>query len=255
MSETNSCILLKNHLVICGGGITATHIIAELDSYKTMAEGQENQLGTGIFAREYLLIDTDEERCKHLKKKYKHMNYIIGDATDDDILEKASIKQAYGVFTVLPNDKDNLFVTFTVKHKNPKIRIVSRTTDVFNTGQKLFKAGANSVISPNFIGGLRMVSEAARPDVTAFLDEMLRNKSSDLHIHEIKITEQSRLSGKTLKDLKLTSTYKVIVIAIEDSSRKSGLSYNPDPATTINPGQTIIVFGQGADIRKLEELS
>ncbi|MEA1981032.1 MAG: potassium channel protein, partial [candidate division Zixibacteria bacterium] len=40
---------------------------------------------------------------------------------------------------------------------NPDIRIISRMTDP-KLEPKLRKAGANGVVSPNFIGALRMAS-------------------------------------------------------------------------------------------------
>lgn len=251
MSEKNTSKPLKNHLIICGAGTTAQHIIEELDSYKKIAGGKANSLGTGIIARDYLVIDSDEKRCCQLKENYPTMNYLIGDATEDEILERSNIQQAYGIFAVLPNDKDNLFITFTAKQKKHNIRIVSRTIDIYNTGQKLKKAGADAVVSPNFIGGLRMVSEISRPNVTEFLDEMLRNKASDLQIKEIEIPENSSLISKNLKELDLTNNYRVIIVAIQKDD--DNYIYNPDPLIQIKPEDKLVALGKGNDIYNLEK--
>lgn len=64
--SSNSTVALKNHLIICGGGTGANHIVAELDNYKNLAEKQSSQLGTGVIARDFLLIDSDETRCKKI---------------------------------------------------------------------------------------------------------------------------------------------------------------------------------------------
>ena len=47
---------------------------------------------------------------------------------------------------------------------------------------KMRKAGADSIVSPNLIGGLRMASEMIRPAVVSFLDKMLRDKHESLRI-------------------------------------------------------------------------
>ena len=51
---------------------------------------------------------------------------IEGDATSEEALIKAGISSARGIVTVLPEDKDNLVVTFMSRQLNPTARIVSR---------------------------------------------------------------------------------------------------------------------------------
>ena len=53
--------------------------------------------------------------------------------------------------------------------------------------EKLLRHGANSAISPNMIGGLRLASELIRPGVVNFLDLMLRNQSGTLRVEEITV--------------------------------------------------------------------
>jgi len=55
--------------------------------------------------------------------------------------------------------------------------------------EKIKKAGADAVISPSYIGGLRIVSEMVRPTVVSFLDTMMRDKEKNLRIEEISLSE------------------------------------------------------------------
>ena len=68
----------------------------------------------------------------------------------------------------LASDKDNLYLVVSARQGNPNLRIVSRCAEVANIG-KLKRSGADAVVSPNFIGGMRMVSEMVRPAVVRFL--------------------------------------------------------------------------------------
>ena len=52
---------------------------------------------------------------------------------------------------------------------------------------KLKNAGANYVVTPNFIGGMRIASEMLRPNVVSFLDKMLRGKDKSIRFGEITI--------------------------------------------------------------------
>ena len=54
-----------------------------------------------------------------------------------------------------------------------KKRIVAKAIDATTT-PKLRRAGAHAIVSPNYIGGLRLVSEMIRPQAVDFLDRLLR---------------------------------------------------------------------------------
>ena len=57
------------------------------------------------------------------------MLYVVGDATEEEILSKAGIEHAKGLITALPEDKDNLVVTVVAHQKFPNLRIVARSAD------------------------------------------------------------------------------------------------------------------------------
>ena len=111
---------------------------------------------------------------------------VTGDATDEEVLQAAGLDRAHGLIAALSVDKDNLVITVMVRQRNPGIRIVARCTDL-RFIDKLLRAGANSTVSPNRIGGLRLASEVLRPHVVSFLDLMLKEQTRTLRIEEIEI--------------------------------------------------------------------
>lgn len=227
---------MRNHYIICGAGETSIYMMQELE--KTV--------------RPFVVIEKSEERIQQVLTQFDNLLYIQGDATDDDALEKAYIKDAYGIFPVLSSEKDNLYITMAARQFNPRIRIVARTADLFNIGKKLFKGGANSVVSPNSIGGLRLVSEIARPHVTDFLDEMLRDKNTQLKIAEVVVSPNSALCGLSLREARLPEKCGLMIIAM----RKHGdqfFTYNPSATERIEHADTVVVLGYRDQIVELRK--
>lgn len=176
--------------------------------------------------------------------------YVIGDASEDYILEQAGIKQARGLITSLPEDKDNLFVVITARQMNPKLRIISRGIEI-GAAQKLKIAGADSVISPNLIGGMRMASEMIRPKVVEFLDVMLKDTDKNLRIEEAIVPPDSSFKGKTLGEINLRKFAQVLVVAVKDMGGK--YYYNPGSDYILNNDTTLIVLGPTDEVIKLRE--
>lgn len=221
---------LNNHYIVCGGGETGRHVLTEL---------MKNR-------EQVVLVEHNEEnieRCKDVGD----LLYVKGDATDDQNLIAAGLENAAGIVISLPSDKDNLYVTMTARMLNRSIRIISRMIDQ-NLEPKLRKAGANYVVSPNFIGGLRMASEMIRPTVVNFLDSMLRSSQGNLRIHQIVVSENSQVEGKTISESGLNSKYGLLVLGARQES--SEIEFNPSPEQILKKGLTLIVMGDVDDIVK-----
>ena len=157
------------------------------------------------------------------------------------MLSDAGIERARGVVAVLPDERDNLFVTVTARQSNAEVKIVARATDV-QAELRLKRAGADSVVSPARIGGMRMASEMVRPQVVGFLDHLLRGPEKSLRIEEIPLGASSHMVGKALRDTNLRKEADLLVLAIRDPSGEQYL-YNPPPEQVLEEGSTLIVLG------------
>ncbi|MFP4522160.1 MAG: potassium channel family protein [Fibrobacterota bacterium] len=237
---------LSSHVIVCGLNSTSRYIIDELeknrDFYRDIPGG---------YSGEYVVIDTIKSPGESFINNFPSMRYLCGDPADDTVLEKAGIRTAFGIFPVLSADKENLFITFSARQLNPSVRVVSRAADIFNIGQKMYGAGAGSVVSPNFIGGLRLVSEISRPEVTEFLDHMLRGKKP--RIEEITVPEIKK--QMTLDFLNIPKVTGLVVIALKKKSETEYL-YNPGPKTSVSPGDTVVVIVENKeDLELIQHLS
>jgi voltage-gated potassium channel len=244
---------LSNHTIVCGAGPNSTALVKELARMKKDAAARA---GGGVVppGNDFIVVDQSEEALQRLCASCGECRYLVGDVTDDDVLERVNVEKAFGIFTLLASEKDNIYVAVAARQRSPSIRIVSSTADPFVIGKKLTKAGASAVVSPNFIGGLRLVSEMARPSVTAFLDELLQGKNPDLHIQEIVVKEASSLNGCDIKASDIYGRTGLLVIAILQKGETSYI-YNPPASTLIRADDTLVVFGGLKQIGQLQRMA
>jgi len=229
---------LKDHFIICGLGDTGRYAVQEL--HKTGAP--------------YVLVDGNEETIKRFQEqedgKFREALCITGDATDPVVLDEAGLDRARGIIAALANDMDNLVITVMVRQKTHNVRIVARCTEV-SFAERLIKAGANTAVSPNAIGGLRLASEALRPHVTGFLDMMLREKTRTLRIDEIVVPAGSPWSGQCLQDIKFRARYHLVPLAIKSAiGEKNDYLFNPPESLALQPGSIIIVMGDVEEVHR-----
>jgi voltage-gated potassium channel len=180
------------------------------------------------------------------------MLFVRGDATLDHVLLDAGVDRARGVVAALTQDKDNLYVTLSARSLNASARIVSKVVEA-DAAPKIMKAGASSVVNPTMIGARRLASELIRPEVTEFLDQMLRDKDRNLRLEEVPISRGSPFVGAALRDTPIRRETRALVVAVRRPDR--AFVYNPDPESILDEGTTLIVLGESDSIVKLRRLA
>jgi voltage-gated potassium channel len=210
---------LKDHIILCGGGDGSLHIVRELLQNRTLFVVVEIDA-----AREQVLHDFDDRTL-----------YIIGDASDTEVLQRAGVARARGLISCLPDDKDNLFTVIQARDLNPEMRIVTRIRQE-DIRPKLVKAGADAIVSSQRIGALRLASEMLRPHVVSVLDVMLR-QPGDVRVQEILVGQGA--AGKTIDELQLQSRTGVIAFAMREAGSLQPL-YNPPSDRVLQTGDVLI---------------
>jgi len=155
---------ISRHYVVCGYGRMGSIIVKELKA---------NNIPVVIIEKNKANLPEDED-----------IIYIEGDATHDEVLKSAGIEKAAGLITVLPSDAENLYVVLSARELNPNLFIVARAVDK-EAEPKLKRAGASKVVSPYFIGGLRIAHTVLRPTVVDFLEFATRSEHIEIQIEEI----------------------------------------------------------------------
>jgi voltage-gated potassium channel len=230
---------LIGHHIVCGLGDTGRHAVAELQKTNTP----------------HVVVDLSEENIKKLRELHPEalheMLYVVGDATEEDVLEKAGLSRASGLIAALPLDKDNLVVTVIVRQRFPKMRIVARSAER-KFSERMLRAGANSTVSPSHIGGLRMASELIRPHVVGFLDLMLKEQGKTLRVEEIEVKAASPWAGSALHELNLKGRYNLLVLGLKRpvAENSSDLVVNPPDDSVVDRQAIIIAMGDVKDIQR-----
>jgi voltage-gated potassium channel len=230
---------LTGHHIVCGLGDTGRYAVAELRKTSTP----------------HVVIDISEENIKRMKELHpealQDMLYVVGDATEEEVLEKAGLSRARGIIIALPVDKDNLVVTVIVRQRFPQMRIIARSAER-KFADRMSRAGASSTVSPSEIGGLRMASELIRQHVDGFLDHMLKEQGRTLRVEEIEVKPSSPWAGRALHDLNLKARYNLLVLGLKRPTAESvlALQINPPDDAVIDQQVVLIAMGDIKDIHR-----
>lgn len=226
---------LRNHVIVAGGGDTGHSIARELRISRTP----------------FVVIERDSERLERLRAD--GMLCVEGDASEESVLRTAGIAHAKGVSIAMPTDKETLFVTVTARQLNPGLRIIAKGVDP-SVEKKMMAAGADRVVLPAFIGGMRMASELIRPTAVTFMDKMLRDPEDHTRIEEVAISEAGELAGQTLESSRFQSRTGLQVVAIRRANELR-FDYRPGGAEELKPGVVLVVIGRTEDVAKARELA
>ena len=227
---------LQNHYVVCGSDETAQTVIQEML----------------LTRKPFVVVESSKEKLEKLASLGPVLS-IQGDPSEDSALLKAGIERAKGVLCSLPTDEANLFVAITARSLNPQIRIVAKGLDL-QSHKKMVKAGADSVISPTYIGGMRMVSEMIRPAVTTFLDMMLRERERVLRFDEVTVQKDSALLGKPIEESRAEERTGALLVALRRGGAKD-FDFNPPKKTRLQENDVLVFIASPEMIQELEKLS
>ena len=222
---------MQGHVIVCGWGRVGTAIARFL-----RAEGAT-----------VVVVDTSTERLATVGGPYVH-----GDARDEEVLEAAGIGRAKTLITALNADADNLYVTLTARSMRPNLFIVSRAASKPAVA-KLHQAGADRVVDPQDLGGIRMAALAVQPHVAEFLDVVMHEENLAFRLEEIEIPPGSALAGQTLRSARIHERTGTLVLAMREPG--SSFRSNPAPTAEIVAGEVLIVIGDAEEIARFRALA
>ena len=224
---------LKDHFIVCGYGRIGRVVVQEV-----LRQGHQ-----------VVVVEKDPELVQELEKE--DILLVSGDATREKNLLSAGLKNARALITALNHEADNVYVALTGRQLMPKLQIIARAEDQKST-QKLEFAGADRVLAPHVIGGVRMAQMVLRPTVTDFLELAEEAENLELEMEELSVSEKSDLIGKDLIQSEIRPKFNLIVIAMKKATGQ--MIFNPQPQTVIHEGDTLVLLGRKEDLGKLEPI-
>lgn len=223
---------LNKHYIICGYGRMGRIIFRELEAKAIKCVVIEKN------------TDTLEDKNGILLVK--------GDATRDETLKQVGIERAIGLISVLPTDAENLYVVLSARELNPELFIVARAGEE-GSEQKLLRAGADRVVSPYYIGGLRIAHTVLKPAVVDFIEFATKSGNIDLQLEEIPVQKGSDLAGLTLDKCGIGRELGIIIVAIKRTT--GDMEFNPTFRTHIKAGDILIAVGEVSKLKLLEDMA
>lgn len=223
---------MQGHYIVCGLGRIGANVARELRA-------------TG---HEFVAIEAAQAAIDNYwlhEGRRDDLRVLVADASDDDVLLEAGLRNALGVFAVTGEDSKNMLIALSAKQLNPRARVVARVHDVRNI-DKCRRAGADEIVSPDFTGAARMAAAMLRPQAAGFIDELLRHPDA---MRVVDATVPAQAAPRRLGDLDLRAS-EYLVIGLR---QPSGIEMNPGPEALLVPGTVLIALASPAGLRDLQQ--
>ena len=222
---------MDSHVIVCGLGRMGIMVAREMAERKVPV----------------VAIEKDLEACRQADAM--QLLCVMGDAADEETLQKAGIEKARSLVAVLRSDADNVYIALTARQLRPDLFIVARAEQP-STEPKLRRAGANRVISPQAIGAERIANVVTRPHLVEFVD--VATKGFEFEMDAVVLAPDSPVVGKSLRDANLRATADVMVVGIRKPDGTT--HFNPPADEILRAQDTLITIGPGGAASRLMQL-
>lgn len=212
-----------------------------------------SQIATVLKQRKYKIVIVEPDidlYNKAVKEGYEALNLSLMD--DDELIEIGITDEELKAFFCVSDENNiNLFVTLSVRNLNKELKIISLTFTK-EDNKKMLLAGANKIINPYEIGGMRLFRLLHKPLILDVLDNILFSESA-IEVSEITIEEGSSLDGRYLKELDINVKYNLVILGIQDKELgEDFIFYSSGINHKIDVGDTLVVIGYAQDLHMFQ---
>lgn len=224
-------VAFSGHHIVCGCGRMGQAVVQELQNAR----------------HRVVVIERSPEAVHRLQDE--DVPVVAGDATDPTTLEAAGVKRASGLVSCLDDDAHNVYAVLTARSLNPQLTIVARASGE-GSEDRLRRAGADRVVNPYLLGGIRLAHLLEKPTVVDFLDfSRIGGSKEGLHLAELPLAAARALVGHSLADADLRARWGVGVVAM---LRDGEFLPNPDPALQLRDDDVLVVLGTREGLESLK---
>jgi CPA2 family monovalent cation:H+ antiporter-2 len=236
---------MKDHVVICGFGVTGQNIAKVLKANSIT----------------YIILELNARTVREQRQKGEPIFY--GDCADMGILTHAGIVNARIILLVLSDPMATRAAVKAARLLNREIIILTRNRYMAEI-DGLLNLGANEVISEEFESSIELLARILRvyhfprqvvaQEIKSIRDaryQIFRHRETtiprlrlstelDVYTETHRIDEDSAISGLTISETRLRQKTGALILGIV---RESDTLNNPDPSVTIQPGNLLIMSG------------
>jgi CPA2 family monovalent cation:H+ antiporter-2 len=247
LARSEKTISLNDHVIIVGYGVNGKNLARALKNLKI----------------EHIVIETNPFTVK--KEGRKGQQIMFGDASKQEILEHAHIKNARGMVVAISDAAASRRVASLARQLNPSLHIIVRTRYMLEV-EPLYKLGVNEVIPEEFETSIEILSRVLRNymvpqaeiercigEVRSDGYDMFRSLSrrhshavgisgylSGAEIATFRVKKGSQLEGKGLSEGTIRNMSGATVLVIK---RGDEVVPNPDPVWELRENDTVLLLG------------
>lgn len=249
---------INGHLIIIGYGVNGRNVARAAKFAKIP----------------YEVIDLNAETVRVEKKKGEPI--FFGDATQESVLEHASIKEAMVLVITLPGSADLRRITQVARMMNPHLHIIIRSRFVTDM-QDLFKLGADEVVPEEFETSVEIFTRVLakylipREEIEKLVSivradgyEMFRSLSLDqsnfgeltfkvpeININSLHVCKDSVIEGKSLDEIAFEKNHNLTLLALSRLNK----TYSKMPDDFVLQENDILFFLASYDkLNKIDNL-
>ena len=217
---------LRDHFTLCSYGRVGRAVAREFES-------------EGI---PFVVIDAKEEVEEQMQTD--GVLHVLADPTQEMVLRLAGVERARGLICAVDSDAANVYITLTARAINPNLYIVARASDP-NSPERLYRAGADRVISPYVSSGRHMALLSLRPRVVDYLD-IVGLGEKKVRLEEVLIESGSPFEGATVGEV----CGEAIPLLVRHND--GNLEPNPDRHERLEVDDLLVVVGEPRTLRPVE---
>ena len=226
-------IITDRSVLVLAGSQEQIDLYNEMFCIYNVSIGQVLIIGGGRVGKS--LGDTLEEReldYKIIEKnpgKAVNDKYIVGDASDKELLIKSGLMNSPAVAITTEDDSMNIFLTTLIRKLRPDIQIISRCT-LDKTVELLYGAGCDFVMSFATMGANSIFNLLKKGNILMVAEG----------VDVFKVDVPAKLSGKKISESTVREKSGCSIIALASGD---DIKINPEPSTRMDKGQSIILIG------------
>ena len=226
----------ENFIIICGFGRVGQEIARQL-----LKDRQK-----------FIIIDNNEKNV--LIAKQRGFLAIHDDASKNEVLENAGIHSgAIAVLCTTGDDVINVYIALSCRALNPNIQIISRANSKNNIN-KLYQAGANSVVQPYEIAGMLTAEYVGQPVAFEAIMGILSEEKQIL-MDTLIVYPGSLLDKRKVEELDFKKRNLMLLGVISNNPvhqkrrsryrvRNQHFYFNPESDFELQVGDIVVVFGR-----------
>lgn len=168
-------------------------------------------------------------------------DWVQGDATSVDDLQKAGIDQVGRCIVAIDDDTRSVFATLMARQLNPSLRIVARANSV-DAVTRLYLAGADTVLS---------VSEVAGTHLARLIRTGGKGLPTLEDVESRVVPVPQSLEGQSLVSGQVGRRTGCIVMAVQTGS--GAVEVNPSPKRLLAKGERLVLFGTAPQFEAFDQ--